>query len=245
MVPSRRAMTIPNVVRTETVAQSRSAPTTRRSFVRFRVRGRTAADPGTASGVVALTRPPYRSLRSLPTTPVDSRTREGREVREVLGVLLGRLRDVADLLDQRGAVREVEVHERGDLGASRGRLRDVDEERARERRVRAVQHRVGTRRDAAVAAVDLESLQLVLVLLEVCEPEVAHAALVAGDALHEYVVIGRRRVVGARDALLAVDRGGEVVERARVGVGAVEHEVLVGPVGVDLVPLGDRRALVP
>ena len=43
--------------------------------------------------------------------------------------------------------------------------------------------------DAAVAAVDLDVLELLLVLLEVAEPEVAEPALVAFDALDDDVVV--------------------------------------------------------
>ena len=48
---------------------------------------------------------------------------------------------------------------------------------------------VGGRLDAAVAAVDLDRLELVLVLLVVREPEVAERALVAADALDDHVVV--------------------------------------------------------
>ena len=84
-------------------------------------------------------------------------------------------------------------------------LLHVDEERARERLVRAVLRGLDARRDAAVAAVDLDRLQRVLVLLEVREAEVAEAALLSGDAGDDRVVVLARRVVGAARALLAVD----------------------------------------
>ena len=97
--------------------------------------------------------------------------------------------------------------------------------------------RLDARRDASAAAVDLERLQLVLVLLEVREAEVAERALVARDALHGDVVVLGRRVVRAARALLTVDDVGEVVERARVGSGSVELERDVRVRGIDLVPV--------
>ena len=96
----------------------------------------------------------------------------------------------------------------------------VDEERPGERRVGAVLCGLGARGDAAFAAVDLEGLERVLVLLVVRVAEVAQAALVARDRLDDRVVVLARVVVGAAGALLAVDLVGEVVERARVGARA-------------------------
>ncbi len=101
------------------------------------------------------------------------------------------------------------------------------------------------RRDASAAAVDLERLQLVLVLLEVREAEVAERALVTRDALHrDVVVLGRREVRAAR-ALLTVDDVGEVVEGARVGSGSVELQRDVRIRGIDLVPVRHRGLGLP
>ena len=118
----------------------------------------------------------------------------------------------------------------------------VHEERARERRVGPVLRGLDARRDAAVAAVDLDRLQRVLVLLEVGEAEVAEAALLAGDAGDDRVVVLARRVVGAARALLAVDLVGEVVERARVGSGPEQRQLLVREGRVDVLPVLDLRA---
>ena len=60
-------------------------------------------------------------------------------------------------------------------------------------------------RDAAAAAVDLHLVELVRVRLVVREAEVAEAALGAGDAGHELVVVLGGLVVLARRAFLAVD----------------------------------------
>ena len=116
---------------------------------------------------------------------------------------------------------------------------DVDEERAGERRVAAVPGCVDARCDAALAAVDLDGLERVRVLLEVRVAEVAEAARIARDRLHGDVVVLAGGVVGAARALLAVDLVGEVVERTRVGARARERERLVREARVDLVPIGD------
>ena len=106
-------------------------------------------------------------------------------------------------------------------------LLHVDEKRAREWRIRPVLRRLDTRLHAAVAAVDVDSLQRVLVLLEVGEAEVAEAALLARNAGDDRVVVLAGSVVGTTRAFLAVDLVGEVVERARVGAGAEERELVV------------------
>ena len=161
-------------------------------------------------------------------------------------VLLGlRQRDEQRLLGEVGGVVEVVLDERLDLRLFQRAALHVDEERAAERRVGAVLHRLGARRDAASAAVDLDALELVSVLLEVGEAEVAEAALVARDALDGDVVVLGGVVVGAARALLAVDLVGEEVERAGVGAGAVERQLLVREGRVDLVPVVDLRARVP
>ena len=133
---------------------------------------------------------------------------------------LRRLRDLGLVVDQ-------VADERLDLGALERLLLRVDEERPRERLVGSVLRVLDARRDAAVAAVDLDRLQRVLVLLVVGEAEVAEAALLAGDAGDGVVVVLARGVVGAARALLAVDLVREVVERARVGAGAEERQLLV------------------
>ena len=115
-----------------------------------------------------------------------------------------------------GLVGEDEVHERLDLGALDRLLARVHEQRARERLVGAVLDRLGARLDAAaLVLVDADQVELVRVLLVVGEAEVAEAALVAGDAGDELVVVLGGLVVLAGHALLAVDLVGEEVERAR------------------------------
>ena len=135
---------------------------------------------------------------------------------------------------------DVEVDVRLDrLVVGVGRVADVDEQRAGQRRVRAVRSRLGRRRDAAGAGVDLERLQGVGVLLVVGVAEVAHGALGAGDTLGDDVVVLGGLVVGARGTLFTVDHVGEVVEGAGVGAGTEEGQLLVGEARVDLVPVGD------
>ena len=125
------------------------------------------------------------------------------------------------------------------LGLRQRLVLHVDEQGPRERRVAAVAGGIHARGDAAFAAVDLEGLERVLVLLVVREAEVPHPARIPGDGLHDDVVVLARRVVGPACAFLAVDLVGEVVERARVRAGARERERLVGEARVDLVPVRD------
>src|SRR5690606_916463 len=90
--------------------------------------------------------------------------------------------------------------------------------------------------DAAVARVDPDRGELVLVLLEVGAPEVAETALGAGDRGHDVVVVLRGAVVLAARALLTVDLVGEVVEGAGVGARPGGGERLVREPGVDVLP---------
>ena len=150
-----------------------------------------------------------------------------------------------DGLRDRLLVVEQEAQERLHLGPRERLLLHVDEERARERLVGAVLRARDARRDAAVAAVDLECLERVLVLLEVGEAEVAEAALLARDAGDDHVVVLAGRVVGAARALLAVDLVGEVVERAGVGAGAEKLHLLVGEGRVDILPAAHLRVGLP
>ena len=108
-----------------------------------------------------------------------------------------------------------------------------------------VLRRLDARSDAPGAAVDLERLQRVLVLLVVREAEVAEATPVAGDALDDDVVVLGRRIVGAARALLAVDRVREVVEGPGVGPGPVQGQRDVRERVVDLVPVLDLRPGLP
>ena len=105
----------------------------------------------------------------------------------------------------------------------------VHEQRARERLVGAVldRVRVGLACSSPLVA-DADQVELVGVLLVVGEAEVAEAALGAGDAGHELVVVLGGLVVLARRALLTVDLLGEEVERAGVGARAEERERLLG-----------------
>ena len=138
-------------------------------------------------------------------------------------LLVGQRHDLRGLRDRRLVLEHV-VHERLHLGpsASDFSLGYMNSGRD-ERLVAAVLDRLVARLDAAVAAVDADQVQLVLVLLVVGEAEVAEAALVALDALDEHVVVLGRLVLLARDALLTVDLVGEEVERAGVGAGPEER----------------------
>ena len=139
----------------------------------------------------------------------------------------------------------VERNERLHLGPFDALDVDVDEERPGERLVGAVLNGGGLRSDAAVAVVDGDDLEAVLVLLVVGVPEIAEGAAVPGDALYEDVIVGGGGVVGAGDLCLTVDLLGEVVEGAGVGVGAVEAEALVGEACAHILPVVDGGAGLP
>src|SRR5215210_4072884 len=151
---------------------------------------------------------------------------------------LGRLRDVLLVGDH-------ELHEGLDLGTGDRLRARVHEQRARERLVGAVLDRLRAGLDAAVAGVDADQVQLVLRALVVGEAEVAEAAVVALDARDELVVVLGGLIVLSRHALLAVDLAREEVERPGVGAGAVERELRVGQLRVDVGEALDLRALVP
>ena len=91
------------------------------------------------------------------------------------------------------------------LGPLERVLLHVDEERARERLVGAVLRGLDVGATQPSPPSISTRLQLVLVLLEVGEAEVAEATLLAGDAGDDRVVVLARGVVGAARALLAVD----------------------------------------
>ena len=83
------------------------------------------------------------------------------------------------------------------------------------------------------------SLQLGLVLLDVGERQEAEREFVAGDALHEHVVVLAGGEVAAARAFLADDRLGEVVVGAGVHAGAEQVDLAVGPRRPHLVPARD------
>src|SRR5688500_4800206 len=91
------------------------------------------------------------------------------ELALLCGELLLRQRDEQRALGDRLVVVEDVLDEGGDLRPLERLGLHVDEERAGERRVAPVLRRLGARRDAARAAVDLNRLEAILVLLEVRE----------------------------------------------------------------------------
>src|SRR5688572_10850850 len=141
-----------------------------------------------------------------------------------------------------GVVREVVLEERLDLWLLSRSLGRVDEQRSRERGVAAVLSRLRARGDAALATVDLERLEGVLVLLEVREAEVAEAAGAAGNALDDDVVVLGGRVVLPAGTFLTVDDVGEVVERPGVGARSEQLQVLVREARVHVLPRLDLGA---
>mgnify|MGYP003693549315 CR=1 FL=1 len=85
------------------------------------------------------------------------------------------------------------------------------------------------RRDAAVAAVDLDGRQLCPGSARSTQkPEVAETALVACHAGDDGVVVLARLSSRCGCVLLAVDLSGEVVEGAGVRARAEERQLLVG-----------------
>ena len=89
---------------------------------------------------------------------------------------------------------------------------------------------------AGFSVIDRHELQLVLVFLVVGQAHVAERILVAGDTLHENVVVLAGRVVAAADLRLAVDDLGEVVERSRVHARTEQVNFLIRPVRSHLIP---------
>src|SRR5439155_21396760 len=89
---------------------------------------------------------------------------------------------------------------------------------------------------------DGRDAELALVADVVRDAEVAEGVLVAGHALDDRVVVLAGVVVLAALLLLAVDRFGEEVERAGIGAGTVQVELLRGPARIDILP-GLRRVV--
>src|SRR5215210_4938703 len=86
---------------------------------------------------------------------------------------------------------------------------------------------------------NLERLEPLLVLLEVAEAEVSQGVRVAGHTLNQHVVVLAGLVVRPALLLLADSSFGEELEGTRLGAGAVEVDLLLGPLGAHLVPGGD------
>src|SRR5919106_3288104 len=223
------ATTMPIVVSTEMNAARKSTASMRRSPVRGCDRRRET--PAPVALVVVLT---FRSAAE-----------QLVELFLKLRLLLVVERNERGGFDDRVDVLDVEPDELLDLRPLQRLLRRVDEELPPERRIRAVGHGVGTRRNAPAATVDLQRLQRFLVLLVVGEAEVAHRSRRTLDRLHDHVVVLGRLVVRARRTLLTVDRIGEVGECAGVGAGSCQDQLLVWERWVDLVPVVHSRVRRP
>src|SRR5919106_1927423 len=237
IVGSARATTIPTVVATDRRAQRNRTPRIKSSPYRGR------ATPRRRCSGLGI------ALASVACMPGSGRSRPlAGQLRDlVLGLrqLLLCHGDEQRLLGDLLLVLEVELDERLDLGSLQGLGARVDEQRPRQRLVAAVLHRLRARGDASVAAVDLDGLHRVRVLLGVGEAEVAHRTLRALHALNRDVVVLSGVVVGAAGSLFTVDRLGEVVERTRVGACAEELDLLIRKVRVDLAPVVDLALRLP
>src|ERR671911_643355 len=223
------ATTLPIVVSTDMNAAMKRTASIRRSPVRGCDRRRET--PAPAALVVVLT---FRSAAE-----------QLVELFLQLGLLLVVERDERGGFDDRVDVLDVEPDELLDLRPLQRVSRRVDEQLPAQGCVRPILDGVGAWRHAPAAAVDLQRLERLLVLLEVREAEVAHRARRTLDGLDDHVVVLGRLVVGARRTLLTVDRFGEVVERAGVGAGSGQDQLLVGERWVDLVPVVHGRVRRP
>src|SRR5215213_1183191 len=133
-------------------------------------------------------------------------------------------------------LRDVEIHEGLDGLVLLQRVgAHVDEQRAGEQILTGADGVLG-----GLDAVHGERPQRVQVVLVVRVTEVAERVRVAGDALHEHVVVLAHLDVGlAADLLLLVCHDGPVEELvgARLGAGTVEVQRLIGPIRAYLAPL--------
>src|SRR5918997_1541046 len=148
------------------------------------------------------------------------------------GYVLGSLDEPTEVL-----LGEVEVHERLDRVVILQRLgAHVDKERAGEQVLAGA--------DCLLAGrdpVDGERLEGVPVVLVVGVAEVPERVPVVRDALYEHVVVLAGLDVREPAGFLLVLDYGLVKELVGAGLraGAVEADLLVGPLGVELAPLGD------
>src|SRR5215211_101009 len=218
-VSTSRTATMPTVTATDRTAQVNRAEMITRSPVRVPRRAMLLGG---------------RLLKSA------SAGQERLQLGQALGVVLLGRGHVADVGDELRRLLQVERHELADLGLPERVLLDVDEQGAREGIVAGLD-RLGGGLDARGALLgDLDDLQAFLVVLVVGEAEVAPGVGLALDALDQGVVVGGGGVVAARllAALLGVaqDLLVEEVVGAGLGVGAEDGDLLVGELGVDLVP---------
>src|SRR5215210_5796833 len=112
----------------------------------------------------------------------------------------------------------------------------VDEQRAGEQVLAAADGVLGR-----LDAVNGQRPERVQVVLVVRVTEVAARVLVAGDALHEHVVVLAHLDVGLTANLLLVPHDGPIEELvgARLGAWTVEAQLVVGPLRADLAPARD------
>src|ERR671910_762499 len=164
------ATTMPIVVGTETNAARKRTASMRRSPVRGCDRRR--ENPSPAALVVVLT---FRSAAE-----------QLVELFLQLGLLLVVERDERGGFDDRVDVLDVEPDERLDLRPLERRLRRVDEELPAQGCVRPILDGVGAWRHAPAAAVDLQRLERLLVLLEVRVVE--RAGVGAGTGQDQFLV---------------------------------------------------------
>src|SRR5215218_8652029 len=132
---------------------------------------------------------------------------------------------------------EVEVYKGLDGFVLLQRVRaHVYEQRAREQVLAGADGVLG-----GLDAVNGERPERVQVVLVVRVTEVAQRVLVAGDALHEHVVVLAHLDVGLAANLLLVSHDGLIEELvgARLGAWTVEAQLVVGPVRADLAPARD------
>src|SRR5918992_196865 len=188
---SRSAATIPIVVATDTNAQ-RARPALTASSPQRLPSARSRMGTGCAPTVVSCVAKRLRADRAL-------------ERGHALVLHVRGRRDEERVLGDRLDVLQVVAEERLHLGPREGLVLHVDEERARERVVRAVLRRLGARLDAlSLLVLDRDGLERVLVLLVVREAEVPQGTRVSLHRLHDDVVVLAGGVVGATCAFLTV-----------------------------------------
>src|SRR5690606_8743326 len=176
----RSTATIPTVVSTDTTLHAtRIAPMTR-SWSRIRALRRSAPyrPRGSPPGAAAIPGGTIRPALAGPTRRLQPT--------EVLAVRCRFQRSVPGLRDERLRVLHVETEERADLRPLQRSPAHVQEQRPRERPVRAGADRLGRRRHATFPAIHRDRPEPLPVLLVVCVAEVTERVPVPSDALDQH-----------------------------------------------------------
>ena len=158
------------------------------------------------------------------------------EMFQVGSVGLRRQRKEFDFFHQRDSIFHIKLDKFPDLGLFRRFDVHVNEDRTGQWLIGAILHGLRGWDDGTLAAVNGDRFQLFLIFDIVGKAEKPEPVLVAGNALHQNVVILRRGKVAPARFSLADNGLGKIIESARVRASTVEFDWFVGPSRIHLIP---------